>query len=261
MENMENSKPKQTRNVVRRWVRRGFIAWAILSTVWLLNSYRMQGVARKLLSSDAEVTVQSTRDALAFLPRAEVGSSGLLFIVGAGVAAEAYAPLLRPLAEKGHPVFVVRLPYRIAPLERHKEIAVGRVHTILEGNARIKKWVIAGHSLGGALACRIAAESLETVTAVVLIGTSHPKTIDLSQSRIQITKVYATNDGIATVQMINATRSFLPPNTRWVEIEGGNHSQFAHYGHQLFDGSATISRAQQQAMTRAALLDALDDVR
>ena len=39
---------------------------------------------------------------------------------------------------------------------------------------------------------------------------------------------------------------------------GGNHSQFAHYGHQLFDGAATIPREQQQALTRAELLGALE---
>lgn len=45
-----------------------------------------------------------------------------------------------------------------------------------------------------------------TVTAMVLIGTPHPKRADLSDSRMAITKVYASNDGIATVKMINATK-------------------------------------------------------
>lgn len=258
---VEGPNPNQKRSAIRRWIRRGFIAWAIISTLWLLNSYRTQGVARTLLTSDAKVTVQSSRDSLAFLPTASVRSSGLLFIVGAGVAAEAYAPLLRPLAEQGYPVFVVRLPYRIALLEQHKETAVGRVHAILGGNETVTSWVIAGHSLGGALACRIAADSPATVTAMILIGTSHPKRADLSHSRMPITKVYASNDGIATVKMINATRGLLPRDTRWIEIEGGNHSQFAHYGHQLFDGSPTIARDRQQDMTRAALLDALGHAR
>jgi hypothetical protein len=72
-----------------------------------------------------------------------------------------------------------------------------------------------------------------------------------------VTKIYATNDGIATPEMIAATRGLLPVDTRWVEIEGGNHSQFGHYGHQLFDGDATISRERQQEITRQALLQAL----
>lgn len=255
---MEQPKPKKKGSPIHRWIRRGFIAWAIVSSLWLINSYRTQGVDHALLNSDTHVIVQHSGDALAFLPTSAVGSSGLLFIVGAGVAPEAYAPLLRPIAEKGYPVFVVKLPYRIAPLEQHKKAAVSRARAILGSDETVKRWVIAGHSLGGALVCRIAANSPGTVTAMVLIGTSHPKRIDLSDSRIPITKVYASNDGIATVEMINATKILLPRDSRWVEIEGGNHSQFAHYGHQLFDGSPTVSREKQQDITRAALLDALD---
>ena len=54
-----------------------------------------------------------------------------------------------------------------------------------------------------------------------------------------------------------ANRRLLPETTAWVEIKGGNHSQFGHYGHQLFDGRATITREAQQATTRQVMLDAL----
>ena len=255
---MKNSPPSKRRSPIRRWIRRGFIGCAIISTLWLLNSYRTQGVDSTILASDAHVMVQRSRDALAFLPTSAVAPSGLLFIVGAGVAPDAYAPLLRPIAERGYPVFVVKLPYRTAPLEQHKKTAVSRARAIFESNKTVRSWVIAGHSLGGALVCRIAGDRPGRVAAMVLIGTSHPKTMDLSESPIPITKVYASNDGIATVEMINATKSLLPRDTRWIEVEGGNHSRFAHYGHQPFDGSPTISREKQQDLTRAALLDALD---
>ena len=166
--------------------------------------------------------------------------------------------LLRPIAEQGYPVFLVKLPYRIAPLEQHKKAAVNRARVILGSHETVESWVIAGHSLGAALVCRIAGDSPGTVKAMVLIGTSHPKRIDLSDSRIPITKVYASNDGIATVEMIHSNKHLLPRDTRWIDIEGGNHSQFAHYGHQLFDGSPTVSREKQQDIARSALLDALD---
>jgi hypothetical protein len=61
--------------------------------------------------------------------------------------------------------------------------------------------------------------------------------------------------------MIRATSHLLPRTTRWIEIEGGNHSQFAHYGHQLFDGSPTITREQQQEKTRMAVLASLEQVK
>ena len=243
---------------LHRWIRRGFLTWAVVSTAWLLNSYRTRGVDPALLTSDAHVSVQSSGGTLALLPISEAAPSGLVFIVGAGVAPRAYVPMLRPIAAKGHPVFVVALPFRIAPLERHKIAAVDRARGIVEKDQSARSWVVAGHSLGGALACRVAAETPDRLKALVLIGTSHPKRMDLSNARIPITKVFASNDGIATVEMINATRNLLPGATRWIEIPGGNHSQFGHYGRQLFDGSPTTSRERQQDTTRAALEEALD---
>ena len=243
----------ENRSRLRRWIRHGFIVWAVMSTAWLLDSFRTQGVAPALLSSDTSVTVARSRERLTFRPTSAARRSGLVFIVGGGVSAEAYAPLLRPLADDGHAVVVVRLPYRLAPLERHKKTAVDRVRAILGETEQVHKWVVAGHSLGGALACRVALAKPENVAAIVLAGTSHPKTIDLSQLGTPITKVVASNDGIATVEMINETRYLLPADTEWVTIEGGNRSQFGHYGDQLLDGSPTTSREQQQDETRAVL--------
>lgn len=252
------STPK--RHPVRRWVRFGFLAWAVLSTLWVVTPYCTRGVPSSLLASDARVTVRSTREFLEFLPVERTGGAGLVFIAGGGVAAEAYVPLLRPIALEGYPVFIVRLPFRLAPLDAHKQAAVDRALGILESRQEAGRWVIAGHSLGGALASRVAAANPANMAALVLVGTSHPKTIDLSASRLRITKVYASNDGVATVEMICSTGHLLPAHTRWVEIEGGNHSQFGHYGRQLFDGSPEITRERQQGLTREALLEALREV-
>lgn len=91
------------RSRLHRWIRRGFIVWAVVSTSWLLNSFRTQGVAAALLSSDGRVTVERSGETLTFRPTSAVRRSGLVFIVGGGVSAEAYAPLLRPLTDDGHP--------------------------------------------------------------------------------------------------------------------------------------------------------------
>jgi len=238
------------------WVRIAFIVWAVVSTTWFLNIFRTRDVPAALLADDARVTVRDADATLEFHPVGEPASSGLVFITGGGVAPEAYVPLLRPIAERGFPVYIVKLPYWMAPLEHHKQTAVGRALNVMGGSVAERR-VIAGHSLGGALATRVAARAPHNLAAMVLIGTSHPKEIDLSGTPIAVTKVYASNDGVATPEMIDATRNLLPATTRWVEIEGGNHSQFGNYGHQLFDGDATISRERQQQITREALIDAL----
>ncbi len=95
---------------------------------------------------------------------------------------------------------------------------------------------------------------------MVLLGTTHPKSSSLSALTMPVTKVYASNDGVAPVDRILANRDLLPRHTKWIEIEGGNHSQFGHYGHQLLDGKATLDREAQQSLTRAAILEALRGV-
>jgi hypothetical protein len=120
----------------------------------------------------------------------------------------------------------------------------GRTLTLMAAHPELARWVVAGHSLGGAL-------------SFVLIGTTHPREHDLSKLDASMIKIYSTSDGVAPVDGVMANRRLLPETTAWVEIKGGNHSQFGHYGHQLFDGRATITREAQQATTRQVMLDAL----
>jgi pimeloyl-ACP methyl ester carboxylesterase len=215
----------------------------------------------RLLRSTRDVTVSDGPEGLAFMPARPDAKAGLIFICGAGIHPHAYVPLLRPIAEGGHAVFIVGLPLRFAPLSSHKEEVVNRARGLMAAHPEVARWVVAGHSLGGALAARVAQVGQVGQgpdAAFVLVGTTHPRDADLSPLGVRFTKVYATNDEIAPESRIMANKGLLPPHTRWVRIEGGNHSQFGHYGHQLFDGAATISRESQQQVTREALLAALD---
>ncbi len=247
----------KSRHSIRKWIRRGFLFWAVISLSWLANSVRTQGVSDGLLRSSEGVGVIDGPTALEFQPTRPIGKVALIFICGSGIHPHAYAPLLRPIAESGYSVFIVRLPYRFAPLSQHKDQVVDRARNLIAAHPEVTHWVVAGHSLGGALAARVAQVDHGRNDAFVLIGTTHPKADDLSGLDALFTKVYATSDGIAPVDRVMANKSLLPAHTKWVEIEGGNHSQFGHYGRQLFDGRATISREAQQVITREAMLEHL----
>lgn len=238
-------------------MRRFFLVWAIASTLWVINTMRTRGVPDSVLRSNAAVTVADSGTALELIPAGRSSDSALLFLCGAGVTAQAYAPLLRPLADAGFPVFIVKLPYRFAPWESHRTEAVTRAQGVMAKHHDVGRWVVSGHSLGAALAARLTRSAPGAVDAMVLIGTTHPRDIDLSSVTIPVSKVYGSKDGVAPPDRMFANRHLLPAHTRWVEIAGGNHSQFGHYGWQLLDGRATISREEQQALTRAALLSEL----
>ena len=75
-----------------------------------------------------------------------------------------------------------------------------------------------------------------------------------------MTWIFGTRDGLATGDKISAWVPLLPPDTRFVAIEGGNHAQFGWYGKQSGDNEATITREAQQAQTVAATLALLSEV-
>jgi len=125
-------------------------------------------------------------------------------------------------------------------------------------HSEISLWVMSGHSLGAALTCRVARDDPESLAALVLVGTTHPKSDNLASLMLPITKVFGSNDRVAPIEKINGNRALLPKHTNWVLIDGANHSQFAHYGHQFLDGTATISRTEQQNRTRIVLLELLE---
>lgn len=121
---------------LRRWIRLGFVLWAVFAMSWLANSVRTRGVDEDTLRGNQDLSVLSDATGLTFLPASTDRRTGLVFICGSGVAAEAYAPLLRPVAEAGFPVSVVRLPYRFAPLESHKRQALSRAPSGHRGPSR-----------------------------------------------------------------------------------------------------------------------------
>lgn len=233
-----------------------FFLGVAAAVLWPASTYRTRGVDAASLVDSAAVVVQDTPHALFLLPR-RPERAGLAFLCGSGVAAEAYVPMLRPLAEAGYPVVIVRLPWRFAPLKGHEQQAISWARQAMDSRSEVVRWVLAGHSLGAALALQTIRDRSGATASLVLIGTAQPRFEDLSELELPVTKVYASLDGVVPKAEVLENKDLLPETTQWVEIAGGNHSQFGNYGQQLGDGTATLSREEQQAATRAALRAAL----
>ena len=194
-----------------------------------------------------------------FMPAAGVERSraGLLFFPGALVDPRAYAPLVRAAAEAGHLAVMVELPQRGAFGGADSPELFARVDRALNIPLGPERWVLAGHSRGAVVASELAPREAPRMGGLVLIGTSHPRDVDLSALRVPVTKIVGTRDGLASPERVEANRHLLPPSTRWVSIEGGNHSQFGWYGFQPGDHRATLPAATQREQMTAAVLDAL----
>ena len=246
----------------RVWITTGAIAGAIF-IVWSLLAYRATGAAHEAMKGGGTVSVTGHDGYWRFTPRVP-SDVGVLFFPGALVDPVAYAPTLKDVAGRGYPVVLVRVPRRGAfGGAQSPELPVRYMRALREtleaGGPR--RWVVAGHSLGGVISSRLVQSLKAGIAGLVLIGTSHPRDFSLAHLTIPVTQVYGTRDTIADVEKVEAARRHLPKTLTLVRVDGGNHSQFASYGFQPGDWPATISRPDQQRLTVQAIVDTLERAR
>jgi pimeloyl-ACP methyl ester carboxylesterase len=172
-------------------------------------------------------------------------TTGVVFVPGARVDSRAYAHILRPLAEAGYLVTVLKEPFGLAIIDADH----GR--KVLDLHPEISHWVVAGHSLGGSVAASLADQE-DRVQGLVLFA-SYPGN-PIVRHDLKVLSISGTADEFVTPAEIEASRSELPPNTSYVVIDGAVHSSFGDYGDQPGDGTPTIERSVAQAEISKATL-------
>jgi dienelactone hydrolase len=242
----------------RHWRRIVLVALVVLAVVlavgfvWLNDLADPTPEASAALAPDEAVTV--TRDGAIVFQPAEPATTGFIFYPGGRVAAEAYAPQMRDIAEAGYLAVITPMPFGLAVL------APNAADAVIADHPEIDRWVIGGHSLGGAMAAQYAAENADRIDGLALWAAYPAEGTDLSGADIMAASISGSNDGLATPDEIQASAARLPADTTFVEIAGGNHAQFGWYGEQGGDGEATIAPAEQQDQTVAATLALLEAV-
>lgn len=208
-------------------------------SIYLFYSYQSQYISEYLLQSNDQVSVNSTSDFYLFTPSNEY-KNVLVFYPGALVDPRAYIPLCREIAENNIKVYIIKMPWRLASkgYMKPKELNLFTDTT--------KTYILAGHSQGAKMGAQFVYENPKLINKLILIGSSHPRDISLSDSQIPILKIYGSRDGIADEKSILDNKSKRPQNAQFKRISGANHSQFGYYGFQLGDNSAQISRDEQK---------------
>lgn len=220
-----------------------FIAWGSSPLPPMLE-------ALDALRSDRVVQVTNS-DWIVFQPVGSEPDTGLVFYPGGRVDYRAYSPYLREVASQGFLVVLVKMPLNLAVF------APNRAGEVIDAFPAVKTWAVGGHSLGGAMAAHYVAGHPGQVQGLVLLA-SYPASSDsLVEAAIDVISIYASQDGLATQEKIDASRALLPAETQFVSIQGGNHAQFGWYGLQNGDGTATISREDQQAQVVTLVVDFL----
>lgn len=180
-----------------------------------------RGFPTTILASDNQISVTNSADLISFVPVANAQTTGLIFYPGALVDPRAYAPLARQLAEQQVAVYIIKLPFRSAAFGQQEATVFDRTRQLMAATPTITHWVIGGHSRGGGMAGRFARLYAEQLQGLVLIGTSLPKepTFDLAALTMPVLKIYATNDGLASVAEVKANAQYLPPDAPGLRLQ------------------------------------------
>ena len=217
--------------------------------LYFSDYYHADGTAVAATTSTESVEVHAIGGGcLAFIPKDPV--AGMVVYPGAKVEATAYAPLMRLCAEQGVLCVLVQPPLNFALL------SINAVQGAMAQFPQVDTWIVAGHSLGGVAASQYASENPDAVDALVFLA-SYPAA-DLSGFAGSTLSIVGTEDGVLNREAYADGWSLLPQGATELVITGGNHAYFGDYGEQGGDGTATISREDQQTQTADAIIALAD---
>lgn len=221
--------------------------------IWrYLTPYAPAEKAELALVSGNGVVVEQNDNWISFEPSVATGA-GVIFYPGGLVKAAAYSPIAKRLAAEGHPVYIAQMPLQLAVIKMDAAEEIIRVHPKLS-------FVLGGHSLGGVMAARYAAEHPDQLEGVFLLASYPDEKGSLKETTLAVLSVVGTEDKVIDMVSYRKGRSYLPDNTVYYSLEGGNHAQYGSYGIQKGDGLPLISEDEQQRRTVQAMLDWLGNI-
>ena len=191
----------------------------------------------------------------AFMPAETVPTVGLIILPGGNCDPRSYAPAAHAIAAKGFFTCIIPVPNCVATG------GYMRADRIINDYGNIRKWVIGGHSIGGTAAGFYALQS-NKISGVVIWASFMDEAHRLDNTALKVLSVNGSLDGRATPELVNENAKYLPADTVFVEIEGGNHTQFGWIDTSPLpylsqDNAATITMEEQQANIVSATVDFL----
>lgn len=198
-----------------------------------------------------EVQVQEYEETEDYIVYGDVSSSvGLIFYPGAKVDAAAYAPVMDELAEAGICCVAVKMPYHMAIFD------TDAAERVMEQFAKVERWYLGGHSMGGAMAAGFVAEHEAEFEGLILLAAYPTKEL----AELPVLSIYGSEDLVLNREKYAESIGLAKELTERV-IEGGNHAGFGDYGAQDGDGTAQITSKEQWQETVDYILNFMDDNR
>ena len=173
--------------------------------------------------------------------------TAIIFYPGAKVEYSSYLPLFVDLSSKGIDCYLVEMPFNLA------FFGIDSADEIIE-NSDYDHYFIAGHSLGGAMACNYVNKTDKKIDGLIFLSSHSAVGID-----VPVLSIRGTNDGVINLTSYEKAKSLLHNNFTEIIINGGNHAQFGYYGNQTGDGQANITAKSQQDQSVAAIMKFIEN--
>jgi pimeloyl-ACP methyl ester carboxylesterase len=179
------------------------------------------------VEDDSAVTLDRTGGAYVLQPASGESTVGLVFYPGGRVHPDAYVASLAPLARQANATVIVpKMPLNLAVLDQGAASpAIDRYDA--------EQWLVGGHSLGGVMACRYAANNPDRVDGVLLFASYCDR--DLSGTDLAALTVTGEADTVLDRGDYEANSGNLPPDAVVADLPGVNHTQFGAYRGQSGD--------------------------
>jgi hypothetical protein len=239
---------------VWKFIALGALIVLVLSGISYLT-YERKPLPNAKAAMESDETVVVTDDPwLTFTPVDSASTTGFIFYPGGRISHLGYSDLMRAIAEKGYLVVVPKMPLNMAVFESNK------ADEIIAAHPEINNWVIGGHSVGGTAAALYTSSHPDQISGLAIWSSYPANNSDLSSQDIPVILMYGGNETRVTDESVSDRQYLLPPDTRFVKIEGGDHHQFGSYVLTTEENLATVSREEQHAQILSAMFALLRSV-
>ena len=204
------------------------------------------------LESPEGVDVRTEGNWLILKPEDGEPDTALIFYPGAYCDIRGYAQLLTEIAAAGYLVIAVEMPFDFSIFGRDSADAVRAAFP------DIRNWVMAGHSMGGAMAGSYSFSHQDELAGLILWDSYSSQS--LGNSSLPVTHIHrALPDGTSST-IFSDKRDTYPKDVDWIPVPGGNHMQFGSFssGSYQEEWDPQISEDAQHRIIIDATIAALD---
>lgn len=205
--------------------------------------------------SRAYVNQAGEKDSSVYVFGDDTATTHIIFYQGGLVETLSYAPLAKALADEGYKVYLPKMPLNLAIMD------VGKALPIIEDLDEEDTVLMMGHSLGGTSAAMMIKKNQPSIDGIIFLASYGTENEDFSnETNLKVLSILGTNDTVVSTETYENAKNYLPKNTQYKIIEGGNHANFGDYGAQKGDGIPSIERAKQQEQTVLFIKEFIDTI-